>query len=182
MYIFIALLIYKFIKGTFQYEKVTRFGLIIIPLYAAFMMALDLKEIRSLATADVAVILLFTGIAIGFFQAGKTQIRDTGRVDSSNRPIIEVKRNWPYLVGWLVSFAIAAVVEVLNSGHFNLVALSHEFFEEVLRDLSIFVLFSTKIAWYIWVLNFATSFAYSGCLIVRYPKIREAIQRKKRRQ
>ena len=44
MTIFVILLIYKFIKGTFEYEKVTRFELIIIPVYSAIMMVLVRKR------------------------------------------------------------------------------------------------------------------------------------------
>ena len=56
MTIFIILLIYKFIKGTFEYEKVTRFELIIIPVYSAIMMVLSLENVRSLTAAGLTII------------------------------------------------------------------------------------------------------------------------------
>ena len=119
MTIFIILLIYKFIKGTFEYEKVTRFELIIIPVYSAIMMVLSLENVRSLTAAGLTIILLILGASIGFLQASKTQIKDTNKLDSHQRPILKVKRNWPYLVGWLVSFAIGISVEVFYGAHIN---------------------------------------------------------------
>nr|WP_231124815.1 hypothetical protein [Limosilactobacillus reuteri] len=99
MTIFVILLIYKFIKGTFEYEKVTRFELIIIPVYSAIMMVLSLENVRSLTAAGLTIILLILGASIGFLQASKTQIKDTNKLDSHQRPILKIKRNWPYLVG-----------------------------------------------------------------------------------
>ncbi len=99
MDIFIVLLVYKFIKETFTYEKVTRFDLVIIPVYSAIMMILSLKSVRSLTAAGLAITLVLIGVAIGFLQAGRTQVRDTNKFDTHQRPILEVKRNWPYLLG-----------------------------------------------------------------------------------
>ncbi len=179
MTIFVILLIYKFIKGTFEYEKVTRFELIIIPVYSAIMMALSLENVRSLTAAGLTIILLILGASIGFLQASKTQIKDTNKLDSHQRPILKVKRNWPYLVGWIVSFAIGISVEVFYGVHISATEISHELFEEVLKDLSTITFFRSHNAWFIWVLNVATSFTYGACLMVRYPKIRKAVRRKK---
>ena len=167
MTIFVILLIYKFIKGTFEYEKVTRFELIIIPVYSAIMMVLSLENVRSLTAAGLTIILLILGASIGFLQASKTQIKDTNKLDSHQRPILKVKRNWPYLVGWLVSFAIGISVEVFYGAHINA------------TEISTIAFFRSHNAWFIWVLNVATSFTYGACLMVRYPKIREAVRRKK---
>lgn len=56
--------------------------------------------------------------------------------------------------------------------------ISHELFKELLRDLSSFAFFSTASTWIIWVLNVATSFTYDTYLLMRYPKIRQAVRRK----
>lgn len=176
MTIFVILLIYKFIKGTFEYEKVTRFELVILPIYSAIMMVLSLENVRSLTAFGLTIILLILG---GSLQASQTQIKDTNKLDSHQRPILKVKRNWPYLVGWLVSFAIGISVEVFYGAHIDTTEVSHELFEEVLKDLSAIAFFRSHNAWFIWVLNVATSFTYGACLMVRYPKIREAVRRKK---
>lgn len=178
MDIFIVLLVYKFIKGTFTYEKVTRFELVIIPIYSAVMMLLEFRNIRSLGSVGLAIILVLIGIAIGFLQAGRTRLRDTNKFDAHQRPILEVKRNWPYLLGWLVSFAIGIGVEVFYGARLDVAAVSHELFTEILKDLSIIAMLRGHSSWYVWLLNVATSFTYGACLLIRYPKIRAAIQRK----
>ena len=179
MYIFAFLLIYKFIKGTFEYEKVSRLELIIIPLYSAIMMLLSLKKTQSMTALGITSILLMVGVAIGFLQASKTQVKDAKKIDAHQRPIIEVKRNWPYLVGWLVSFAIGISVEVFYGAHINAEEVSNELVSEILRDLSVVAFFRGSNAWFVWVLNVATSFTYGTCLMIRYPKIREAIRRRR---
>lgn len=178
MDIFIVLLVYKFIKGTFTYEKVTRFDLVIIPVYSAIMMILSLKSVRSLTAAGLAITLVLIGVAIGFLQAGRTQVRDTNKFDTHQRPILEVKRNWPYLLGWLVSFAIGIGVEVFYGARLNVDEVSRELFTEILKDLSVVAMLRGQSTWYVWILNVATSFTYGGCLLVRYPKIRAAVRSK----
>lgn len=179
MTIFVILLIYKFIKGTFEYERVTRFELVILPIYSAIMMVLSLENVRSLIAFGLTIILLILGGSIGFLQASQTQIKDTNKLDSHQRPILKVKRNWLYLVGWLVSFAIGISVEVFYGAHINAEEISSELFEEVLKDLSVIAFFGGHNSWFVWVLNVATSFTYGACLMIRYPKIREAVRRRK---
>lgn len=176
MDIFIVLLVYKFIKGTFTYEKVTRFELVIIPVYSAVMMILGLKNVHSLTSAGLAIALVLIGVAIGFLQAGRTQVRDTNKLDSHQRPILEVKRNWPYLLGWLASFAIGIGVEVFYGVRLSVDEVSQELFTEILKDLSVVAMLRGHSTWYVWILNVATSFTYGGCLLARYPKIRSAIR------
>ncbi len=122
-------------------------------MYSAIMMVLSLENVRSLTAAGLTIILLILGASIGFLQASKTQIKDTNKLDSHQRPILKVKRNWPYLVGWLVSFAIGISVEVFYGAHINATEISHELFEEVLKDLSTIAFFRSHNAWFIWVLR-----------------------------
>lgn len=178
MYIFIALLVYKFVKGTFSYEKVTRLDLIIIPVYSAIMMLLSLRSIQSLSSVGLAIILLLVGMLIGVLQVSKTQIQDTNNVDAHQRPILKVKRNWPYLIGWLVSFVIGIGVEIFLGAHLNVDEVSHELLTEIIKDLSVVALLRGHSSWYIWILNVATSFTYGGWLLIRYPKIRVAVRSK----
>lgn len=178
MMLFMILLIYKFIRGTFEYEKVTRLDLVIIPAYSAIMMLLSFRNIQSIQATCVAIILLLIGILLGFFQASKVMVNDTDNFDTYQRPILKVKRNWPYLVGWLITFMIGISIEIFYGAHFNMREVSQELFKEVLKDLSVVALFSEHSTWFIWILNVATSFTYGTCIVTRYPKIREAIRRK----
>ncbi len=96
MTIFVILLIYKFIKGTFEYEKVTtRFELIIIPVYSAIMMVLSLEKRKIFNgrwTYNYSSNLRsFDWLSL---QASKKRrLKDTNKLDSHQRPILKVKRN-----------------------------------------------------------------------------------------
>lgn len=180
MIIFALLLGYNFIKGTFEYEKVTRFKLVIIPIYSAIMMIFSFMKVYSPLTLCVTAILLVLGFLIGRFQISQVQIKNTGQFDSYDRPIIKIKRNWSYLVGWLITFALGIGVELLSGSHLNAGEISSELFTEILKDLSIIAFFRGHSAWFIWVLNVATSFTYGSYLMLRYPKIREAVQKKQK--
>ena len=99
MYIlFIGLLAYNFIKGSFEYEKVTRFKFVLIPLYEAFMFLLSTRNFH-LTEYLLAFVLLIVGIGIGWFTSSQTKIQDENKVDRYGRLILKVKRGWPYLVG-----------------------------------------------------------------------------------
>lgn len=178
MYIlFIGLLAYNFIKGSFEYEKVTRFKFVLIPLYEAFMFLLSTRNFH-LTEYLLAFVLLIVGIGIGWFTSSQTKIQDENKVDRYGRPILKVKRGWPYLVGQITTFVIIMGVEIFYGEHVN---VSHELFKELLKDFSVLALVGSKSAWFIWLLNVATSFSYGIILLNRYPKIREAIRKKKKR-
>ena len=90
MTIFVILLIYKFVKGTFEFEKVTRFDLVIIPAYSAVMMLLSFRNFQSSTAICIAIILLLVGVSIGFLQASKEKFSDSNNVDSHQLPILKV--------------------------------------------------------------------------------------------
>ncbi len=178
MLILLILLIYMFVKGAFEFERVTRTEMIILPLYSLIMMVITLSQERSWTTLGLAIILLLLGIMIGFFQATRVEIKDTGEVDEYQRPIIKAKRNWPFLVGWILVFVMSIAVELFLGTEMSGDDISHELFKELLRDMSSFVFLSTANTWIIWVLNVATSITYDGYLLMRYPKIRQAVRKK----
>ncbi|WP_295747448.1 hydrophobic protein [uncultured Limosilactobacillus sp.] len=179
MIIFLVLLAIKFIKGTFEYERVTRLRLVVVPFYSILMMVALLHHHYSRQTLALATALLAIGLAVGVFQAKRVQLRDTGEVDQYQRPIVEVKRNWPYLVGWIVIFALQLALEI----YFGMELTGHEFsqalLKEILRDLSVVAFFGAPSAWFVWVLNVATSWAYAICLLIFYPQCRAAVRRRK---
>lgn len=176
MIIFLLLLIINFIKGTFEYERVTRLRLVLIPFYSIFMMVASLKRDYSLQTLALVVVLLAIGLAVGVYQAKQVQVKVTGEVDRYQRPIVEVKRNWPYLLGWIVVFALQLAFEV----YFGMELTGHEFsqtlLKEIIRDLSVLAFFGTHNSWFVWVLNVATSWAYASCLLVFHPQCRAAVR------
>lgn len=176
--ILLFLLLYKFIHGTFEYEKVTRFEMVLIPAYSLVMMLLTLKEDFSVTKIVATIGLLLLGGLIGWFQLSGLQLKKTNRYDQYQRPIVLVKRNWSYLIGWLTVF----VLIIIFSFHYHPTLDHHdimvELVTEVLRDLSTIAFFNIKNEWFVWVLNVATSFTYDTYLAIHYPEIRQAIRKR----
>ncbi len=175
--ILLLLLLYKFIHGTFEYEKVTRFEMVLIPAYSLVMMVITLKEDSSLGKIIASIMLLILGILIGLFQLSGVRIKTTGKVDQFQRPVVLVKRNWSYLIGWIIVF----ILIIIFSAHYN-PTLNHndiidELFTEIIRDLFAIAYLNIKNEWFVWVLNVATSFTYDIFLAIHYPLIRQAIRR-----
>lgn len=168
--ILFILLIYSFVKGTFEFEPVTRRSLIIIPAYAFVMMVLALHEEHFAHKVLLTILLLIIGILIGFFQATRVSVTGPQGKDRYGRPIIKVKRNWPYLFGWIVVFVIDIIIEFADQA-----AVFEELFKEILKDLSSIAFFSFSNEWFVWALTMATSFVYGISLLARYPAIRRAV-------
>lgn len=179
--ILFVLLIYSFIRGTFEAEAVTRKSLVIIPSYALVMMICSLAEENFNHKLILTAILLVVGILIGLFQATKVTVTDTHKQDRYGRPIIKVKRDWPYLFGWIIVFVIDIAIEFTDQASINGNAVVQELVKEILKDLSSIAFFSFSNEWFVWVLTVATSFAYGITLLVKYPKIRQAVARRHRK-
>lgn len=173
--ILFILLIYSFIKGTFEFEPVTRRSLIIIPAYAFVMMVLALHEEHFAHKVLLTILLLIIGILIGFFQATRVSVTGPQGKDRYGRPIIKVKRNWPYLFGWIVVFVIDIIIEFADQAAVSGAAVFEELFKEILKDLSSIAFFSFSNEWFVWALTMATSFVYGISLLARYPAIRRAV-------
>ncbi|MFR0771170.1 MAG: hydrophobic protein [Limosilactobacillus pontis] len=178
--ILFVLLIYSFIRGTFEAEAVTRKSLVIIPSYALVMMICSLAEENFNHKLILTAILLVVGILIGL-SGHKSNCYRHPRTDRYGRPIIKVKRNWPYLFGWIIVFVIDIAIEFTDQASINGNAVVQELVKEILKDLSSIAFFSFSNEWFVWVLTVATSFAYGITLLVKYPKIRQAVARRHRK-
>lgn len=181
MIILLALLIYSFVRGTFEDEPVTRKNLVIIPGYALVMMICSLAEEDFNHKLLLTTHLLVVGILIGLFQASRVTVTDTHEQDPYGRQIIKVKCNWPYLFGWIIVFVIDIAIEFADQASISGDAVFQELIQEILKDLSSIAFFSFSNEWFVWVLTVATSFAYGITLLVRYPKIRQAVVRRHRK-
>lgn len=175
----LILLAHRFIEGTFDYEEVTRLRMVIIPLYSLVMMVLTVHQHYTTEKLELAAALFLVGVVIGIFQASKVQIKDDHKVDAYSRPVIAVKRDWPYLIGWIIIFIICIGVEISETPALGHEEILHELLTEIFKDLSFVSFFFSKTSWFTWVLNVASSFAYEICLFTRYPVVRQAVGRKK---
>ena len=88
MIILFVLLIYSFVRGTFEDEPVTRKSLIIIPGYALVMMICSLAEEDFNHKLLLTVLLLAVGILIGLFQASRVSVTDAHEQDPDRKSVV----------------------------------------------------------------------------------------------
>ncbi len=75
--IFCLLILYNFIKGTFQFESVTKTSFIIIPLYALVMTIISIFTEQQEWHLLVTIVLILIGIMLGWFQTFSVRIVKT---------------------------------------------------------------------------------------------------------
>lgn len=173
--ILLILLLRSFIKGTFEYEKITRKEMVILPVYSLIMMILSLDRNISGQNILIAFLLLCFGIFIGWLQARGVSIQDNGETDKYGRPIIKIKRNWPYLVGWIVIFAINIGIQIYFGKHMNTQSVSSDLAIDLLKDASTAVFMFWHTEWFVWVLTVVTTLGYRISILRKDPKIKEAV-------
>lgn len=180
--ILLILLLRSFIKGTFEYEKITRKEMVILPVYSLIMMILSLDRNISGQNILIAFLLLCFGIFIGWLQARGVSIQDNGETDKYGRPIIKIKRNWPYLVGWIVIFAINIGIQIYFGKHMNTQSVSSDLAIDLLKDASTAVFMFWHTEWFVWVLTVVTTLGYRISILRKDPKIKEAVGVKEKRE
>ena len=79
--ILLILLLRPFIKGTFEYEKITRKEMVILPVYSLIMMLLSIDKDMNGQKILLTVLLLILGVFIGWLQARGISIQDNGETD-----------------------------------------------------------------------------------------------------
>lgn len=83
--ILLILLLRPFIKGTFEYEKITRKEMVILPVYSLIMMLLSIDKDMNGQKILLTVLLLILGVFIGWLQARGVSIQDNGKTDKYGR-------------------------------------------------------------------------------------------------
>ncbi|MGK4161978.1 hypothetical protein AB0X45_08420 [Limosilactobacillus reuteri] len=95
--IFCLLILYNFIKGTFQLETVTKTSFIIIPLYALVMTIISIFTEKQEWQLLVTIVLILIGIMLGWFQTFSVRIVKTAKKDKYGNHIFKYRRGWAYL-------------------------------------------------------------------------------------
>ena len=101
-YILLFYLAFRLSKHSFEFEKVSRLELIILPLYSTLMFFITMTWGEE--NIMVAIILLFLSFLVGWLQASKVEFKDEGKEDKYQRPIVLMKKNWSYIIGWGILF------------------------------------------------------------------------------
>ena len=149
--LFCLLILYNFIKGTFQLETVTKTNFIIIQLYALLMKIISIFTEQQEWHLLVTIVLILIGIMLGWFQTFSVRIVKIVKKDKYGNHIFKYRRGWAYLYG----FALVFMVEIATD---HLLGLKMTF-----KGLLLTV----------------TTGTYTLILIRHYPCIKEALVRKK---
>lgn len=180
--ILLLLLLRPFIKGTFEYEKITRKEMVILPVYSLIMMLVSLDTHMNLKDILLTFLLLILGIFIGWLQALGVNIQDNGETDQYGRPIIKIKRNWPYLLGWIIIFIINIGLQIYFGKNLSTETISSSLAVDLLKDVSTGFFIFWHSEWFVWVLTVASTLGYRVSIIRKDPRIKQAIGIKEKRQ
>jgi hypothetical protein len=175
LYLLLIYGVFRVARKSFQFEKISRFELVTIPAYSALMFVLSMRWDGN----DVLLLigLVIVAALIGWFQSLKVIVQPADQTDKHGRPIVKVKQGWPYVVGWLLVFALGVVVEVWHTGQFELVEILKELGHEVREDLFLFLKFGDDYAWYLWAVAATASTTYTWLLRRKDQAVSAAIRR-----
>jgi hypothetical protein len=175
--ILLLFLLHTLVKGTFHYTRIKRWRIILIPTYTLFMVIISVDRHPTAEKFRFLAIIFIVGMLIGKYQASGVQIIDTGK-RRLGRPVIMAKRNWPYLIGWIIIFSADIALQLYFGLHMNSDSITDEFVEYIIKNLNpvLMVFFHTD--WYIWTLTASSYLGYYYNLVARLPKVHQIWQRK----
>ena len=174
--IFCLLILYNFIKGTFQFESVTKTSFIIIPIYALVMTIISIFTEQQEWHLMVTIVLILIGIMLGWFQTFSVRIVKTAKKDKYGNHIFKYRRGWAYLYGFALVFMVEVTTDRLLGLRMTFKGLLFELLDEVLQERFKFL---PDNGWVIWLLLTVTTGTYTLILIHHYPCIKEALVWKK---
>ncbi|KEP88515.1 hypothetical protein X279_00965 [Oenococcus oeni IOEB_0501] len=167
--------IFRVTSKSLKFEKLTRFTSVVIPIYSMIMFIVTM--IWNLKNFIVLLFLFIVSIFIAIFQVSKVEFKETTELDKHDRPVVYIRKGYPYLLGWiiiiLVGIGCSALFESLTAS-----SIFKEIFSEIKGELLVYSTFSQQKNWYIWLLSGTTSFLYTEFLKRKNPLIKEALQKK----
>ena len=135
-YILLFYLAFRLSKHSFEFEKVSRLELVVLPLYSTLMFFITMtwKE----EDIIVAIVLFLLSFLIGWLQSSKVEFKDEGKKDKYERPIILMKKNWTYIIGWIILFLVIIGAHFYANSHLELEEIVTEFWKEMVKEILIF--------------------------------------------
>lgn len=175
LYLILIYGIYRVASKAFKFEKVSRFEQITLPGYSLIMFLITM----SWKTSEIGLLVLVVVLSalIGWYQASGVTIQRTAEHDKFKRPIVLVKQNWPYIVGWVAVFVLGIACEIWHVGRISNAHILRELGEVVREELFTFMKFGNAYSWYIWAISAVSGFTYMWVLHRKEPEIAAAIQR-----
>ncbi|MBO3090634.1 hydrophobic protein [Schleiferilactobacillus harbinensis] len=168
--ILLAVALRFFTRHIFQYEKISRLEMVIVPAYTLIMgCVLIIKRPPALLPLVLTVVI---GALVGWFQATGLVLQVTDEQDENQRPIVKARRNWQYLLGWIVIFAYGILFAWWSGER---VSIMGELTDELVKDLFVFKNFSQAASWNIMLQSAVASIVYIMLAIRKEPRVWAAI-------
>ena len=175
--ILLLFLLHTLVKGTFHYTRIKRWRIILIPAYTILMVIISVDRHPTIDKIRLLVILFIIGELIGKYQASKVQVVNTHK-RHLGYPILIAKRNWPYLIGWILVFSADITLQVYFGFHMTVESLTDEFFEYIIKNLNPVLMIFFHTDWYIWTLTAASYFGYYYHLVAQHPEVHKVLHKR----
>ncbi len=173
----LIVLVIHLCMSAFKYVKVSFFHHFLVPIYALIMFFLTMKW----TSKDMILLVILIGVSvlIGWLETMDLTFRKKPNTHHSHKKenqeskqkskwIYEMRRGWPYLVGWILVLVIGlALNDIINhSGLYHLFV--DKIFEEALEEIDPLSFFTESHPWYIWILSSvsALTFAWRGTYLL----------------
>lgn len=177
-YILLFYLAFRLSKHSFEFEKVSRLELIILPLYSTLMFFITMTWGEE--NIMVAIILLFLSFLVGWLQASKVKFKDEGKEDKYQRPIILMKKNWSYIIGWGILFLLIIGAHFYSNSHMEVEEVVTEFWKEIVKEISIFARFNAKDGWETWLITGGSSLTFTAFIKSKNKKLEKSLARRRK--
>ena len=171
----IIALIY-FVLNSFRFEKISDFRQKVIPVYCLVMFFSFMHW--NLKNTIIALILVLCSVLIAYFQFRYAEIKGTNKHDKHGRPIALIKKNWPYLLGWVMIFLLGLISQYSLTNTLNSQTIIQDLGKEVNSELFGWTVFSSSNPWCIWLLSGVSSLLYTRFLIKKDKHIKKALGKK----
>lgn len=176
-YILLFYLAFRLSKHSFEFEKVSRLELVVLPLYSTLMFFITMawKE----EDIIVAIVLLLLSFLIGWLQSSKVEFKDEGKKDKYERPIILMKKNWTYIIGWIILFLVIIGAHFYANSHLELEEVVTEFWKEMVKEILIFARFNANNGWETWLITGVSSLTFTCFIKSKNKKLVETLARRR---
>lgn len=136
-------------KGVYHYIPLSRFHHFVVPVYCLIMFLMNFTwDPENLI---LLVILTIIAAAIGWYQT--TGIETKIEPGKKGRLRYLVKRNRPYVIGWIVLLAGGIALGELSSSENLFTVFSDKIFEDFFQELDPLLIFTEKHPWYVWLMS-----------------------------
>lgn len=173
-HVFVLLLIIAIFflsRKSFQFEKLKDSNFIAIYCIVLFFVTMIWDRFNIILLACIALV----SAGIGWFQSSKIELKKSENADEKSGYLI--KKNYPYLIGWLLVIILGIAIECFINGSF-FSEIVESFAGEVKAEILPFSIFGSERPWYIWALSGFSSLTYMGFVRLKKRRIENELANK----